>query len=334
MQVQAVANGKVLGSKTLHVVVPTALKFGKESISAIYGVPVELPLTVLYNGNRVAVNTADVSLGFVENGQAVAESTAGTISGLTFTGNESSGIRSVTIGAALMKNGQPDLTGAVTIAVYLYKAGEATFDFDNVTGGDRMLAWNREVSNSSTRGDNVYYIDKPGVSMDTTYTFGVDMKQIPIPEKLKPLMALLPGGDDESATAWDFLLQLAERVSKHTQVKIQLQIPAGITIDTSNMKLVNEYFDLTSCEVDKATNTLTLICNFKKQTKAIDPSTANSLCILSGLKLIPTNRAAWENDRLTIAVSGKLSYDIYLRSNAIYGIASNAEAQQLSLIHI
>ena len=328
VQVQAVANGKVLGSKTLHVVVPTALKFGKESISAIYGVPVELPLTALYNGNRVAVNTADVSLGFVENGQAVAESTAGTISGLTFTGNESSGIRSVTIGAALMKNGQPDLTGAVTIAVYLYKAGEATFDFDNVTGGDRMLAWNREVSNSSTRGDNVYYIDKPGVSMDTTYTFGVDMKQIPIPEKLKPLMALLPGGDDSSATAWDFLLQLAERVSQHTQVKIQLQIPAGITIDTSNMKLVNEYFDLTSCEVDKATNTLTLICNFKKQTKAIDPSTANSLCILSGLKLIPTNRAAWENDRLTIAVSGKLSYDIYLRSNAIYGIASNAEAQQ------
>lgn len=103
VQVQAVANGKVLGSKTLHVVVPTALKFGKESISAIYGVPVELPLTALYNGNRVAVNTADVSLGFVENGQAVAESTAGTISGLTFTGNESSGIRSVTIGAALMK---------------------------------------------------------------------------------------------------------------------------------------------------------------------------------------------------------------------------------------
>ena len=328
VQVQAVANGKVLGSKTLHVVVPTALKFGKESISAIYGVPVELPLTALYNGNRVAVNTADVSLGFVENGQAVAESTAGTISGLTFTGNESSGIRSVTIGAALMKNGQPDLTGAVTIAVYLYKAGEATFDFDNVTGGDRMLAWNREVSNSSTRGDNVYYIDKPGVSMDTTYTFGVDMKQIPIPEKLKPLMALLPGGDDSSATAWDFLLQLAERVSQHTQVKIQLQIPAGITIDTSNMKLVNEYFDLTSCEVDKATNTLTLICNFKDQTKAIDPATANSLCILSGLKLISTNRAAWENDRLTIAVSGKLSYDIYLRSNAIYGIASNEEAQQ------
>lgn len=53
VQVQAVANGKVLGSKTLHVVVPTALKFGKESISAIYGVPVELPLTALYNGNRV-----------------------------------------------------------------------------------------------------------------------------------------------------------------------------------------------------------------------------------------------------------------------------------------
>ena len=328
VQVQAVANGSVLGSKTLHVVVPTALKFGKESINAIYGVPVQLPLTALYNGNRVAVNTADVSLGFVDNGQTVPTSSAGTLSGLTFTGSESSGIRSVTIGAALLKDGQADADSQVTLCVYLYKAGEATFDFDSATGGDRMLAWNREVSNSSTRGDGTYYIDKPGVSMDTTYTFGVDMKQIPIPERLKPLMSLLPGGDNESATAWDFLLQLAERVSQHTQVKIQLQIPAGLTIDTTGMKLVNEYFDLTSCDVDKETNTLTLICNFKKQTKAIDPATANSLCILSGLKLIPTDRAAWENDRLKITVSGRLSYDIYLRSNAIYGIASDAEAQQ------
>ena len=328
VQVQAVVNGKVLGSKTLHVVVPTALKFGKESISAIYGIPVDLPLTALYNGNQVAVNTADVMLGFVENGQAVLESNAGIISGLTFTGNESSGIRSVTIGAALLQNGQPDMNSAVMLTVYLYKAGEASFDFDDVTGGDRLLAWNRQVSNSSTRGDNIYYIEKPDISMDTTYTFAVDMKQIPVPDKIKPLMALLPGGDNASATAWDFLLQLAERVSQHTEVKIQLQAPAGVTIDTTNMKLVNEYFDLTSTVVDDATNTLTLVCNFKKQTQAIDPATANSLCILSGLKLIPTSNAAWENDRLNITISGKLSYDIYLRSNAVYGIASNKDNQE------
>ena len=328
VQVQAVADGKVLGSKTLHVVVPTALKFGKESVSAIYGVPVELPLTAVYNGNQVAVNTSDVMLGFVENGQAVSESKAGKISGLTFTGDESSGIRSVIIGAALMKNGQPDLNSAVTLTVYLYKEGEASFDFDDVTGGDRLLAWNREVSNSSTRGDDIYYIDKPDVSMDTSYTFAVDMKQIPIPEKIKPLMALLPGGDDSSATAWDFLLQLAERVSQHTEVKIQLQAPKGVTLDTTDMKLVNEYFDLTSYDVDAATNTLTLVCNFKNQTQAIDPSTANSLCILSGLKLIPTDDADWQNDQLAVTVSGKLSYDIYLRSSAVYGIASNKDNQE------
>ena len=328
VQVQAVADGKVLGSKTLHVVVPTALKFGKESVSAIYGVPVELPLTAVYNGNQVAVNTSDVMLGFVENGQAVLASKAGKISGLTFTGDESSGIRSVIIGAALMKNGQPDFNSAVTLTVYLYKEGEASFDFDDVTGGDRLLAWNREVSNSSTRGDNIYYIDKPDVSVDTSYTFAVDMKQIPIPEKIKPLMALLPGGDDSSATAWDFLLQLAERVSQHTEVKIQLQAPKGVTLDTTDMKLVNEYFDLTSYDVDAATNTLTLVCNFKNQTQAIDPSTANSLCILSGLKLIPTDKADWQSDRLTITVNGKLSYNIYLRSSAVYGIASNKDNQE------
>ena len=328
VQVQAVADGKVLGSKTLHVVVPTELKFGKESVSAIYGVPVALPLTAQYNGNKVAVNPADVLLGFVENGQPVLVSKAGKLDGFTFTGDESSGIRSVTIGAALLKNGQPDMSSAVMLTVYLYKAGEATFDFDDVTGGDRMLAWNRLVSNSSTRGDGIYYIDKPGVSMDISYTFAVDMKRIPVPKKIKPLMALLPGGDNADATAWDFLLQLAERVSQHTEVRIQVQAPKGVVMDTSGMKLVNEYFELTSCEVDQSTNTLTLICNFKNQTQAIDPSTANSLCILSGLKLIPTDDADWQNNCLDITVRGKLSYDIYLRSNAVYGIASNQESQE------
>ena len=328
VQVQAVADGKVLGSKTLHVVVPTELKFGKESVSAIYGVPVALPLTAQYNGNKVAVNPADVLLGFVENGQPVLESKAGKLDGFTFTGDESSGIRSVTIGAALLKNGQPDMSSAVMLTVYLYKAGEATFDFDDVTGGDRMLAWNRLVSNSSTRGDGIYYIDKPGVSMDIFYTFAVDMKRIPVPEKIKPLMALLPGGDNADATAWDFLLQLAERVSQHTEVRIQVQAPKGVVMDTSGMKLVNEYFELTSCEVDQSTNTLTLICNFKDQTEPIDPSTANSLCILSGLKLTPADGADWQNNCLDITVRGKLSYDIYLRSNAVYGIASNKENQE------
>ncbi len=328
VQVQAVADGKVLGSKTLHVVVPTELKFGKESVSAIYGVPVALPLTAQYNGNKVAVNPADVLLGFVENGQPVLVSKAGKLDGFTFTGDESSGIRSVTIGAALLKNGQPDMSSAVMLTVYLYKAGEATFDFDDVTGGDRMLAWNRLVSNSSTRGDGIYYIDKPGVSMDIFYTFAVDMKRIPVPEKIKPLMALLPGGDNADATAWDFLLQLAERVSQHTEVRIQVQAPKGVVMDTSGMKLVNEYFELTSCEVDQSTNTLTLICNFKDQTEPIDPSTANSLCILSGLKLTPADGADWQNNCLNITVRGKLSYDIYLRSNAVYGIASNKENQE------
>ena len=328
VQVQAVADGKVLGSKTLHVVVPTELKFGKESVSAIYGVPAALPLTAQYNGNKVAVNPADVLLGFVENGQPVLVSKAGKLDGFTFTGDESSGIRSVTIGAALLKNGQPDMSSAVMLTVYLYKAGEATFDFDDVTGGDRMLAWNRLVSNSGTRGDGIYYIDKPGVSMDIFYTFAVDMKRIPVPEKIKPLMALLPGGDNADATAWDFLLQLAERVSQHTEVRIQVQAPKGVVMDTSGMKLVNEYFELTSCEVDQSTNTLTLICNFKDQTEPIDPSTANSLCILSGLKLTPTDGADWQNNCLDITVRGKLSYDIYLRSNAVYGIASNKENQE------
>ena len=331
VQIQLVSGGKVIGKKTLHVVAPTALKFEKESINATYGVAVNLPLTAVYNGNKVAINANDVMLGFVENNQPVLTSKAGIINGFAFIGNESSGIRSVIIGAALLNNGNPDLNSAVMMTVYMFKSGEASFDFDNATGGDRMLAWKRTVANSKTGDDITYYIDKPGESMDISYTFAVDMKEIPIPEKIKPLMALLPGGDAADATAWNFLLQLAERVSVHTKVEIELQVPQGITIvaDKNSLTLANEYFELKSFAVNEETNTLTLVCNFKKQTQAIDPATANSLCILSGLKLIPTDAAAWdENGRLEVAVSGRLGYDIYLRSNAVYGIASNKDNQE------
>ena len=123
--------------------------------------------------------------------------------------------------------------------------------------------------------------------MDASYTFAVDMSKMPIPEKLTTLLYMLPGGDQEGRTAWDFLLQLAERISPLTTVTITLTAPQGVTIDTSNLRLANEYFTLTSAEVKD--NTLTVVCNFIQQGEPINPATANPLCVLSGLKLIATD---------------------------------------------
>jgi hypothetical protein len=56
--------------------------------------------------------------------------------------------------------------------------------------------------------------------MDISYTFAMDMTKIEIPEKLQDIVYMLPGGDQVNATAWDFLMQLAERVSVLTEVKV------------------------------------------------------------------------------------------------------------------
>lgn len=52
VQIQLIAaDGSVLGTKTLHIVEPTELKFAKDSLNAVYGESVELPLEATYNSN-------------------------------------------------------------------------------------------------------------------------------------------------------------------------------------------------------------------------------------------------------------------------------------------
>ena len=66
------------------------------------------------------------------------------------------------------------------------------------------------------------------------------------------------------------------------------------------------------------------------QTKAIDPETANPLCIVSGIKLTPKDDAAWDSkDRLVAVNSGEISYNVYLRANALYSFAQKPENQEI-----
>ena len=383
VQIQLIdAEGNILGTKTLHIVEPTELKFTKDSLNVIYGESAELPLEATCNGNPVKINPNDVQFGFLkitlqsigelEGGSVNTTKTelvfeypeAGAISGFDFTPNANSELRTLTIGAVLKTklpefqqtlnqeytrvyqeakgNGYSDeeaaiqaQTAAINIALetatkittYLYKSDEANFDFNQATGGSGLLAWKREVPNSVfSGGKNTYYLIDASQAPEVSYTFAVDMSKMPIPDKLTALLYMLPGGDQEGRTAWDFLLQLAERISPLTTVTISLTAPDGVTIDTSKLRLANEYFTLTSAEVEG--NKLTVVCNFIQQGEPINPATANPLCVLSGLRLIPTDDAAWdENGLLDCTVSGGLGYDIYAHFHVLETLAQQEEYQ-------
>lgn len=317
VEVQVIVNGQVAGSKKLYVVIPDSLTFTQTSMNIIYGVPVELPLQATYNGNVVALNPDDIfatSMDYEEG--AIFE-------GFYITADESVGIRNMEIGAILNYNED----AVCFMNVSMYKADEAFFDFDNATAGNRTLAWLREVNNAEQIDDMLYHVVDPNEDMGISYTFALDMTQIEIPAQLADLTYMLPGADAENATAWNFLLSLAERVSVLTEVRIQAQFDSNLDVDISELKVSNDYFYLKSAVVDE-NNALTVVCGWIDQTTAIDAATANPICILSGIDLMPKDNAQWDSsNQLVIKNSGTVSYNIYLRANALYKFACD-EANQ------
>ncbi len=309
--------GEVIGTKTLHIVVPDKIYFTKSNIDAVYGAVVELPVAALYENKPVTVTEDDIVFS-LNNEQA------GVLNGFTFTGTDGTGIKSVTVFAALAADSEA--TASVTIS--LYEMGELSFDFEQASGGDRTLAWYREVSNSTTEDNNLYEAVDPEEPMVTDYSFAIDMTQIPIPEQLADLTSMLPGAELENASAWTFLMQLAERVSVLTEVKPTVHIDSRFDVDYSEVKVINDYFELNGVDFDEETSTLTLTLNWIDQTQAIDPAMANPICILSGIKLTPKADAEWKNDRITAVHSGKISYKVYMRATALYGFAGKVENQK------
>lgn len=329
LQLVAADGTTVLGSKTVKVVGTEDLTFSftKKTLNAVYGIAVDMPLQATLNGASVAFNAEDVTLTCLVDGKPVEENLPGNFEGLTFTGEETSGIRQTVI-AVLPADGTADYAAAPTLTVFLYRSGEATFDFDGKTGGDGLFAWNREVTNSQTQDGITFYPEQGDGSMEVLYTFAVDMMQVSIPERVSPLMQYI-AGSDRGMSAWDALLQLAERVNPRTEVTVTLTFSKGVTPDLSDLMLVNEYFEMTEAAWDASTSTLTVRCNFIKQSQPIDPGTANSLCILSGLRLCVDEDAVWDADgQLPFVCEGGLGYAIYLRINAAHSMAQNPEFQE------
>jgi len=316
VDVQLMLGETVIGSKKIGVVVPDAISMKDTSMNAVYGVSATLPLVATYNENTVAVKPEDFMI-------LLQYSNAGTIDGFTFTAIEAAGYRTFMAGAMLLANQNL----IATITVNLYRADEVIFDFDNATAGNQTLAWLREVSNSDTTDELNYSVIDPDKNVDVSYVFALDMSKIGIPDKLEDIVYMLPGADLTNASAWGFLLDLAERVSVLTEVRITAQIDKNLDVDISELKVINDFFVLSSATLDD-NNKLTVTCKWVDQTQAIDEATANPLCILTGLKASVKDGAEWDGDELIISNTGTVVYDIYLRASSLYSFAKLEINQQ------
>ncbi len=321
-EIQLLYKGEVAGRRKITVTQPDFLRFSEKRVSQIFGQPFSLPLVATYRGNRVKLNGDDLLM------QVINATNAGTFDGLTFVTAEGFKTREITIEAGLVSN--PVLKDR--LEVIFYEEDETMYDFSSANGGNSMISWTRNVPNgrfeiaqNDLQQYNIIDVNKP---MEINYTYAIEMKEIPIPEDLKPMMELIPGGDNVSLKAWDFLLQLAERVHPATNVKAVMDFDDNVHVDVSELQLVNDLFELTDCTVDEETSTVTMTINFIDQTEMVPPGSVSSLVIIKGVKLTPKDGAAWDaRDQLTLVESGEIDYTIYLRSSTLYGMALSQDIQ-------
>lgn len=316
--IQFLCDGATVGEKTINVVTPDNIDFERKAMEAVYGSNIDIPIAATFQSNKVAINENDFTL-------SVEPKAAGTFDGYKLLVAEESSINNAMITINLRNN----IAVTDNMPVKFYKQGENTFDFAKATGGDRQLAWDRKVSNALTDDAITYIVENPNEDMVTSYIFAIDMEEIPIPEMLSDLTFMLPGADDANASAWNFLLQLAERVSVLTEVKPVLKFDERFDIDYSKMEVINEYFRLDNVELNEEKNELTLTLKWIDQTAAIKPETANPLCILKGIQLTPKNGVWDESDKLNAIHVGEVGYKIYLRANALYSFCQKPENQSI-----
>ncbi len=316
--VELILDGVSVGSKELHVVIPDALEFAEEKMNIIFGVPVKLPLEAYYKGNPVAFSDTDVEM-------LLSDADAGDFDGLYFTADPESSIRNFYAVGFLLLSETEEIYATMSISAF--NEGEAVFDFDKATAGNRTLAWNREVFNATTEDGMNYVVVDPDEDIELGYTFALDMTAIQLPAKLADIAFMLPGADTGAASAFNYLLQLAERVSVLTEVKITAQFDKDVEVDASELKIINDYFELKEATVDE-NNMLTMICTWIDRTEPIPPETANPVCILTGIKAKPSADAKWTDNELIIINTGNVSFDIYLRASSLYSFAQKKENQQ------
>jgi len=313
-EVRLMLGGKTVGSIEMHVVVPDTLYFSKENINSVHGEPVELPVAALYENNPVVTVAGDI-------GFALSDDTAGSIVGSSFIARDTADLKKVSVTAYLTSDETVRSEKALILAIH--GKNEPFFDFDTATGGDGMFAWNRGVSNSTTSDGIIYFVTNTDEDMITSYTFAVDMAQISVPGQITEFIPAFVNAQTGS------LFELAEHISGLSTVAATLRFDKNFDVDYSNIEVSCEYLTLTAEDMvfNADENALTLKFRWIGQSQAIDPDMADTICLISGIKLTPKADAGWDKARLNAVNGGEIGCDIYMISDAFHAFALNENNQ-------
>jgi len=305
VEVRLMQGTKVLGTKTLQVVVPDGVYFTQSPIQAAWGEITELPVTATYQGKPMAFRAEDIAF-------TLSNPSAGTLRGLTFTAAVDPSIRNVTITAAAAKD--PAVSGSAEIV--LFGRNEASFDFSRVTGGDRELAWVRKVTNATTDDGFTYLVHKAGEPMAAQYTLALDLSRLPLDSGALAAACSQLGVTTGSQGA---LLALADKLSTATVLMPTITFDEDLTVDVSNIAVTGSLVTLVDAKVDSATNTLVITLGWKSQSAPLSLESTNGVCVITGITAAPRSGAAWDSgNRLALANTVGMDFAVCLKGDALH----------------
>ena len=339
--VNAISGGKVVGSTMLNVVYPDELKFTTDTFSVKYGSVNPLPVEAFYNGNEVVINENDV---YCITGPADAliekPELYGYVEGLDYYApQEGCGVRCTYLNAILMwvledeeMDEEEALSYIITTDVELRRDNETVFDFQNISGGDKEFAWKREVSNATTLDGSYYEIENKDEKINVSYTFGIDLRQLGLPPELAPMWDTF--GSALGDSIWEAMLKLSNKVDPKTSITVKFHIDPSLVIgDVEEMTFNSELFllDRDSVCVEPETNTIVIKCKWNsafiqqamnQDTGAIDIEAVNPVSVLSNVNFTVADDARFDDeDKLDLAISGDISYDLIMLSGNAYKAA-------------
>ena len=339
--VNMIHNGKILGSIDLHIGYPNELFFTKTSMSVLYGSSTPLPLMAYTNGALTAINGDDLITlaGDIESLEDHPE-LYGYVEGMNYIApQESCGIRETDLYA--MFAWDEEGTSIVQTKVNFHKSTETTFDFENAMGKNDEIAWNREITNTTTDDNSGYFITNPNEDVLVHYNFAMDMRELKQPDELQPLWDAF--GENLGGQVWGAFLKLANKIDPKSNITITLKFNQNLEIlDMSDLSFSCEMFtlDKENIKIDSSTNTLTL--PFKWNADYIDslmidgmmkPTDINPIGVFSGIRAKLKYSTTFDsNNSVGLGLSGSLSYSMIAISTGAYNAAEQNSLAQYQYV--
>ena len=339
--VNMIHNGEILGSIDLHIGYPNELFFTKTSMSVLYGSSTPLPLMAYTNGALTAINGDDLITlaGDIESLEDHPE-LYGYVEGMNYIApQESCGIRETDLYA--MFAWDEEGSSIVQTKVNFHKSTETTFDFENAMGKNDEIAWNREITNTTTDDNSGYFITNPNEDVIVHYNFAMDMRELKLPDELQPLWDAF--GENLGGQVWGAFLKLANKIDPKSNITITLKFNQNLEIlDMSDLSFSCEMFtlDKENIKIDSSTNTLTL--PFKWNADYIDslmidgmmkPTDINPIGVFSGIRAKLKYSTTFDsNNSVGLGLSGSLSYSMIAISTGAYNAAEKNSLAQYQYV--